>query len=117
MFSERDPVSPDQGQIKGAVALNGNSSIFYRAVYRFLDRVPVPACCQPGHYSRRVLTAFYSGGVGHRPLSKGVFVVKWLQMEGVEGVFESDGALVLFRKRTCFIPMDLLLFRKFLKFC
>lgn len=27
------------------------------------------------------------------------------------------GGLVLFRKRTCFIPMDLLLFRKFLKFC
>lgn len=28
MFPERDPVLPDQGQIKGAVALNGNSSIF-----------------------------------------------------------------------------------------
>ena len=94
MFPEREPVSPDQGQIKGAVALNGNSSIFLSG----------PSIA----FSDWALTAFYGGGVGRRPLSKGVFVVKWLQMEGVEGVFEGDGrwycserGLVLFRWACC----------------
>lgn len=156
MFSARDPVSPDQGQIKGAVALNGNGSIFLSGLsIVFSTGRRSPACCQSGHYSRRVLTAFYGLVVGCRPLSKGIFVVKWLQMKSaferggrwrlvrsrfkqVKGsnAFQVKalnrrrtvmtclfmgrrfvGGLVLFRNRTYFIPMDLLLFRKFLKFC